>query len=53
MDEKDIHWQICSEKDHNNIQLGGRASPMYSGKYPFSICFNFSFFSIVKKMMLK
>ena len=48
MDEKDIRWQICSKKDyptstfdHDNIQLGGRASPMYLAKYffPFILLF--------------
>ena len=41
-DEMDIRWQICSEKDHStstfdraNIQLGGKASPMYLAKYFF------------------
>jgi hypothetical protein len=41
MDEKDIRWQNCSEKNHDNNQLGGRASPMYLDKYffPFVLLF--------------
>ena len=42
MDEKDISWQNRSKKDYStstfdqdNIQLGGRASPMYLAKYLF------------------
>jgi hypothetical protein len=36
MDKKDIRWQTRSKKHHDNIQLGGGASPMYLAKYFFS-----------------
>jgi hypothetical protein len=55
MDEKDICWQMCSEKDHlisifdhDDIQLGGGVSPMYLAKYffPFLVLL---FLSLLKK----
>jgi hypothetical protein len=57
MDEKDIHRQIYSEKDHStstfnhdNIQLGGGAFPMYLAKYYFPfVLLSLSFLYVIKK----
>ena len=38
-DEKDIHGWNRSEKNHDNNQLGGWASPMYLDKYYFPFLF--------------
>jgi hypothetical protein len=46
MDEKGIHWQNRSKKDHDNNQLGGSASPMYLDKYFIPFCFTISKFAI-------
>jgi hypothetical protein len=43
MNEKDIHWQNRSKRDHNNIYHGEKASLVYLAKY----------FTIVKKCITK
>jgi hypothetical protein len=50
VDKKDIRWHHAlkritqhSTTDHDNIQLGGGASPMYLAKYFFSLLLFFEF----------